>query len=89
MRRLKYIDEEDSEEETAEDEEQLVLRVDGKCKKLFHMEGQMCGIQFNAIIYTGSPVSIFTKRYLQQNIKERKVVVRGMIEDEKDVDYNK
>ena len=49
----------------------------------------MCGKQFKAIIDTGLPVSIFTKQDLQQIIGERKVVVRDMIEDELNVDYNK
>ena len=49
----------------------------------------MCGKWFKVIIDTGSPVSIFTKRDLQQIIGERKVVVRDMIEDEHYVDYNK
>ena len=31
MHRNNYIDGDDSEEETADDEEHLVLRVDGKC----------------------------------------------------------
>ena len=66
-----------------------MLRVDRKGHKSFYMEGQMCGKWFKAIIDTGSPVSIFTKRDLQQIIGERKVVVRDMIEDEHYVDYNK
>ena len=30
MRRVNYVDEDESEEETSDEEEQLVLRVDGK-----------------------------------------------------------
>ena len=89
MRRVNYIDEVESEEETSDEEEQLVLRVDGKGHKQFYMEGQMCGKWLKAIIDIGSPVSIFTKRDIQQIIGERKVVVRDMIEDEHYVDYNK
>ena len=33
---------EDSEEESDEDEEQLVLRIDGEGSKPFYMEGTMC-----------------------------------------------
>ena len=51
------------------------------------MEGQMCGKWFKAIIDTGSPVSIVTKRPPADHW--RKVVVREMIEDEHYVDYNK
>ena len=61
MRKVNYIEESDHESE-AEDEEQQVLRVDGEGSKPFYMEGMMCGNYFKAIIDTGSPVSIFTKR---------------------------
>ena len=53
------------------------------------MEGTMCGNYFKAIIDTGSPVSIFTKRDLQKIVGERKVVIRDMIEGERYVDYDK
>ena len=49
----------------------------------------MCRKWFKAIIDTGSPVSIFTNRVVQQIIGERKLVVPDMIEDEHYVDYNK
>ena len=49
----------------------------------------MCGDYFKAIIDTGSPVSIFTKRDLQKIVGERKVVIREMIKDERYDDYNK
>ena len=61
MRRVNYIEESEDEDES-EDEEQLVLRVDGEVSKPFYMEGMMCGNYFEAIIDTGSLVSIFTKR---------------------------
>ena len=88
LRRVNYIEESDEESEE-DDEEQLVLRVDGDGCKPFHMEGTMCGNYFKAIIDTGSPVSIFTKRDLQKIVGERKVVIRDMIEGERYVDYNK
>ena len=91
MRRVNYIEEsdEDEEEDYEEDEEQLVLRVDGEGSKPFYMEGMMCDNYFKAIIDTGSPVSIFTKRDLQKIVGERKVVIRDMIGGEKYVDYNR
>ena len=90
MRRVNYIDESDEDEEDyEEDEEQLVLRVDGEGSKPFYMEGMMCDNYFKAIIDTGSPVSIFTKRDLQKIVGERKVVIRDMIGGEKYVDYNR
>ena len=88
LRRVNYIEESDEESEE-DDEEQLVLRVDGDGCKPFYMEGTMCGNYFKAIIDTGSPVSIFTKRDLQKIVGERKVVIRDMIEGENYVDYNK
>ena len=38
MRRVNYIYEEESEEECSDEEEQLVLRIDGKGHKPFYME---------------------------------------------------
>ena len=88
MRRVNYIEESDA--STSDDnEEQLVLQIDGNGSKPFFMEGTMCGNYFKAIIDTGSPVSIFTKRDLQKIIGERKVVIRDMIDQERYVDYNK
>ena len=88
MRRVNYIEESDA--STSDDnEEQLVLQIDGNGSKPFFLEGTMCGNYFKAIIDTGSPVSIFTKRDLQKIIGERKVVIRDMIDQERYVDYNK
>ena len=49
----------------------------------------MCGNYFKAIIDTGSPGSIFTKRDLQKIVGDRKVVIRDMIPGERFIDYNK
>ena len=87
MKRVNYLEE--SEEEESEDEEQLILRVDGNGCKPFYMEGMICGNHLGAIIDTGSPVSIFTKRDLQKIIGERKVVIKDMIGGKRYVDYNK
>ena len=88
MRRVNYIEESDN-STTDDNEEQLVLQIDGKGSKTFFMEGTLCGIFFKAIIDTGSLVSVFTKRDLQKIIGERKVVIREMINNERYVDYNK
>ena len=53
------------------------------------MSGTMCGNYFKAVIDTGSPVSIFTKRDLQKIVGDRKVLIRDMIPGERYVDYNK
>ena len=60
MRRVNYNEESEG-EESEENEEQLVLRVDGNGCEPFYIEGTMCGKPFKAIVDTGSPVSIFTK----------------------------
>ena len=88
LRSVNYIEESEEDEESC-NEEQLVLRVGGNGCKPFYMEGTMCGNYFRAIIDTGSPVSIFTKKDLQKIVSERKVVIRGMIDGERYVDYNK
>ena len=81
MQRANSIDGDDSEEKTddVDDEEQLVLRVDGKDQKPFYMEDLIYGKQFKAIIDIGLLVSIFTKTNLRQIIGERKVVIREVI----------
>ena len=88
MRRVNYI-EETEDEESDVDEEQLVLKIEGKGSKPFYMEVLMCGNHFKAIIDTGSPVFIFTEKDLQKIVGERKVVIREVIEKERFVDYNK
>ena len=74
VKRVNYIEESEEEEEEKEscDEEQLILRVDENGCKPFYMEGTMCGNYFKAIIDTGSPVSIFTKKDLLKIVGERK-----------------
>ena len=67
MRRVNYIEEYEDEGESEEDGEQLVLRVDGEGSKPFYMEGMLCGNYFKAIIDTGSPVSIFTKKICKKS----------------------
>ena len=66
-----------------------MLRVDGEGSKPFYMKGTMCGKYFKAIIDTGSPVLIFTKRNLQKIAGDRKFVIRDTIGDERYVDYNR
>ena len=45
----------------------------GMAANRFFMEGTMCGKDFKTLIDTGSPVSIFPKRDLQNIIGKRKV----------------
>ena len=70
MRRVNYIGESAEEEGNEEDEEQLVLRVDGD-RKPFYMEGMMSGNYFKVILDTGSPVFIFTKNDLEKTVGEK------------------
>ena len=61
MRRVNYFEEtEDYESDVGE--KQLVLKIGGKGSKPFHMECLMCSNYFMAILDTGSPVSLFTRR---------------------------
>ena len=89
IRIVNYIEESEEKSDDDEDEEQLVLRVDGDGWKPFYMKGMMYSNYFTAIIDTGSPVSIFTKRDLQKIVGDRKVVIRDMIPGERYIDYNK
>ena len=88
MRRDNYIDDEVSEDEIDNDEEQLVLRMDGKGRKPFYMEGLMCRKHLKAIIDTVLPVSIQQKK-LPADYCGKKVVVRDLIDIEQYVYYNK
>ena len=76
LRRVNYINEESDDEVSDDNKKQLVLQIDGIGSNSFYLKGNMCGIYFKAIIDTGFSVSIFTKRYLQKIIGERKVVIR-------------
>ena len=70
-------------------DDEVVLQVMGEGVKPFMMEGLMCGKKFQAIIDTGSPVSIFAIDELERNIGKYWVVVREMIDDERYVDFNR
>ena len=85
MARINYISE-DSEEW---DDDEMVLQVIGEGAKPFMMEGLMCGKKFQAIIDTGSLVSIFAIDELERIIGKYWVVVREMIDDERYVDFNR
>ena len=73
------------------DDDSIVLQVNGAGAKPFMIEGLMCGKKFQAIIYTGSPVSIFAVDELERIIGKLKfwVVVREMMDDERYVDFNR
>ena len=63
--------------------DEMVLQIEGTGAKPFMMEGLMCGKEFKAIIYTGSPVSVFAIDELKKIIRKHWVVVREMIDHER------
>ena len=83
--RINYI----SEHSEEWDEDEIVSQVNGAGAKPFTIEGLMCGKKFQAIIDTGSPVSIFAIDELERIIGKHWVVVREMIDDERYVDFNR
>ena len=85
MTRVNYI----SEDSDEWDEDEIVLLVIGAGAKPFMIEGLMCGKKFQAIIDTGSPMSIFAIDELERIIGKHWVVVREMIADERYVDFNR
>ena len=80
---MNYVTEESDEW----DDDTVVLQVNGTRLKPFMMEGLMCGNKFEAIIETGSPVSIFAEGELERIIAKHWVVVREIIGDERYVDF--
>ena len=85
MTRVNYI----SEDSDEWDDDKIVLQVNGARAKLFMIEGLMCGKKYQAIIDTGSPVSLFAVDELERIIGKHWVVVREMIGDERYVDFNR
>ena len=83
--RINYVSEVS---EQLEDDE-IVLQVEGAGVKPFMLKGLICGKKLNAIIDTGSPVSIFAVDELEKIIGEHWVVVRKMIDNERYVDFNR
>ena len=85
MTRVNYI----SEDSDEWDDDEIVLQVNGAGAKPFMIEGLMCGKKLQAIIFTGSPVSIFAVDELERIIGKYWVVVREMIDDERYVNFNR
>ena len=83
MRRVNYIsDDSDSEPE-------MVLQVNGDGDEPFTMRGLMCGNEFEAIIDTGSPVSIFPIDELRRIVGKDRVIPKEMVNNECYVDFNR
>ena len=71
------------------DDDENVWQVYGSVLKPFMIESLMCDNKFEAIINTGSPVSIFAVGELKKIIGEHRVLVRGLIDNEMYVDFSR
>ena len=80
----------DQEEEDEDDENYMVLNVEGDEEnvKPYYMEGFINGNRFKAMIDSGSPVTIFALDELKSIMKRDKLQVREMIKGEKYVDFS-
>ena len=78
-----------SEDEEELDDDEMMLQVDGEGTNQFTIEGLLCGNNLKAILDTGSPLSIFPIDELQRIVGKRRVIVREMIDNERNVDFNK
>ena len=80
----------DQEEEDEDDENYMVLNVEGDEEnvKPYYMEGFINGNRFKAMIDSGSPVTIFALDKLKSIMKRDKLQVREMIKGEEYVDFS-
>ena len=80
----------DQEEEDEDDENYMVLNVEGDEEnvKPYYMEGFINGNRFKAMIDSGSPMTIFALDELKSIMKRDKLQVREMIKGEKYVDFS-
>ena len=77
-------------EEEEEDDNFLVLNVDGQNENIkpYYMEGFINGNRFKTMIDSGSPVTIFALDEIKQIMQREKLQVRQMIKGERYVDFN-
>ena len=71
------------------DEDKIVLHVEGEGSPPILIKGKINGHEFNAIIDSGSPVSIFTASDLKKILKQTTVFARPLPSTEKYVDFNR
>ena len=90
MRRINLIEREDnqSEESNEQDEDNMVLYIDGSDNQPFVMKGKINNQPFTTMIDSGSPITIFTQADLRKVLKVDAIFARPMPKSEQYVDYN-
>ena len=85
-KRVQLVDQEEEES----DDDYTVLKIEGENEntKPYFMEGFINGNRFEAMVDSGSPVTIFALDELKKIMKRDKLQVRNMIKGEKYVDSN-
>ena len=80
----------DQEENDDEDENYMVLNIEGNDNntKPYYMEGFINGNRFKTMIGTGSPVTIYALDEMKKIMKRENLSVREMVENERYVDFN-
>ena len=86
-KRVQLVDQDETDEE---DENYMVLNVEGNVDKAepFYMEGFINGNRFKAMIDTGSPVTIFALDDIKTIMKRDNLPVREIVKGERYVDFN-
>ena len=86
-KRVQLVDQDETDEE---DENYMVLNVEGNVDKAepFYMEGFINGSRFKAMIDTGSPVTIFALDDIKTIMKRDNLPVREIVKGERYVDFN-
>ena len=89
--RIQRIDEwSDSENEgSIVDEEKVVLTIEGDENGHFTMKGKINGNEFQTMVDSGSPVTIFEIDELKKIMKRKTLFIRELLSDEEYVDFNR
>ena len=89
--RIQRIDEwSDSENEgSIVDEEKVVLTIEGDENGHFTMKGKINGNEFQTMVDSGSPVTIFEIDELKKIMKRKTLFIRELPSDEEYVDFNR
>ena len=89
MRRINLIERDDnqSEKSNEQDEDNMVLHVNGSDNQPFVMKGKINNLPYTTMIDSGSPFTIFTRADLREAIKVD-ACQRPMPKSEQYVDYN-
>ena len=89
--RIQRVDEwSDSENEgSIVDEEKVVLTIEGDENGHFTMKGKINGNEFQTMVDSGSPVTIFEIDELKKIMKRKTLFIRELPSDEEYVDFNR